>query len=312
MSFQIEQGLFTPEFTDYHAIFGVPVDADVKDIRKRYLKIARLLHPDSFAAQNEAERRRANDFLSKLVNPAYEYISQEKNLKEHCMLLQLKAKQALKQQETVVLLSDSARDLAATRASSSVEQVYRQTLRDLAEKQYETLDESLNVTGEMSELNLVFLMRQNGQIKLPGPGGPGEPPPRPIPTPPPRPPKPSPPERYIERAKEFEARGEYNKAIKELRDALQIAPKSSVCYSLLGRIYVKTNQRTMAKIHFEKALELDPEDKRAKDFFAQEPKKPPKSSPGRATKPSQQGGLMGLIHRIVDWFSRVLGLRKGK
>jgi preprotein translocase subunit Sec63 len=47
MSWKIDRGLFKYDFIDYHAILCVSVDADVKDIRKRYLKIARRLHPDS-------------------------------------------------------------------------------------------------------------------------------------------------------------------------------------------------------------------------------------------------------------------------
>jgi hypothetical protein len=41
MSFQIERGLFKFDFTDHHAVLGIPVNADVKEVRKRYLKIAR-------------------------------------------------------------------------------------------------------------------------------------------------------------------------------------------------------------------------------------------------------------------------------
>jgi len=79
MSFKIDSGLFKFNFTDHHAVLGVPVDAEFKDIRKRYLKIARCLHPDSCSAQSEADKQRANQLLSKLVNPAYENFSQAGN-----------------------------------------------------------------------------------------------------------------------------------------------------------------------------------------------------------------------------------------
>ncbi|MBC6474524.1 MAG: DnaJ domain-containing protein [Hormoscilla sp. GM102CHS1] len=45
MSFLIQKGLFKTDFTDYHAILGVPVYAENKEIRKRYMKIAKKLHP---------------------------------------------------------------------------------------------------------------------------------------------------------------------------------------------------------------------------------------------------------------------------
>ncbi len=76
MSFRVDSGLFKFDFTDHHAILGVPVDADAKDIRKRYLKIARRLHPDSSSFLDSTEKEWANQLLAKLVNPAYEKLSQ--------------------------------------------------------------------------------------------------------------------------------------------------------------------------------------------------------------------------------------------
>ncbi|NET53020.1 MAG: J domain-containing protein, partial [Merismopedia sp. SIO2A8] len=77
MSFQIERGLFKFDFTDHHAVLGIPIGADKKEVRKRYLKIARNLHPDSSKAEGEAEKQQANQLLSKLVNPAYEQLSKD-------------------------------------------------------------------------------------------------------------------------------------------------------------------------------------------------------------------------------------------
>jgi curved DNA-binding protein CbpA len=134
MSLKIEQGLFNLDFTDYHAILGVPVDADMKEIRKGYLKVARRLHPDSCAKDAESDRQRAAEFLSKLVNPAYEKLSQEKNYSEYCVLLRIKGQQALKQQETVLLIGEPAQKLAA---SNDIDNFYRITLSKLAEQQYE-------------------------------------------------------------------------------------------------------------------------------------------------------------------------------
>ena len=77
MSFKFDSGLFQFDFTDHHAVLGVSVDADIKEIRKRYIKIARRLHPDSCTAESKADKERANQLLSKLVNPAYEKFSHE-------------------------------------------------------------------------------------------------------------------------------------------------------------------------------------------------------------------------------------------
>jgi curved DNA-binding protein CbpA len=269
MSLKIEQGLFNLDFTDYHAILGVPVEAEVKDIRKRYLGIARRLHPDSGILEGDDDRQRAAEYLSKLVNPAYEKLSQEKNHAEYTVLLRLKGQQALKQQDTVVLTSDSARRVAS---ASDIDNAYRAALRELTERQYEHLDKTLEITGQISELNLVYLMRKERggegvQVRRPAstatasgaarPTGSAKAAAKPTPTPASR-------EAlvmaYLRRSEGFENKQDYPRAILELRDALKMEPTNSVCHSRLGVIYLKTNQATMAKIHFNKALELNPQD----------------------------------------------------
>jgi curved DNA-binding protein CbpA len=262
---KIEQGLFSLDFTDYHAILGIPVDAEAKEIRKRYLSIARRLHPDSCATENEADRQRAAEFLSKLVNPAYEKLSQDKNYTEYCVVLRLKGQQALKQQETIALNSDLARRLAA---ASDLDTSYRAAVRSLAETQYEHLNATAESIGQISELNLVYLMRKESRGESISPSRSAVSTEAASPTaaaPPPKTP-PAPPTRdaliaaYLRRAQEFEAKQNFPRAIQELREALRMEPTSSLCHSRLGMVYFKTKQPTMAKIHFNKALELDPQD----------------------------------------------------
>ncbi|NJO77454.1 MAG: tetratricopeptide repeat protein [Cyanobacteria bacterium RM1_2_2] len=324
MSLKIEQGLFNLDFTDYHAILGVPVDAEPKDIRKRYLAIARRLHPDSGMASDDLDRQRAAEFLSKLVNPAYEKLSQEKNYAEYCVLLRLKGQQALKQQDTVVLTSDSARRVAS---ASDLETAYKATLRELAEKQYQQLGQALEVTGQISELNLVYLMRKEGrgetvgQMRKPAPTSASASNSVPNPAAPPRSrqgaaPTPAPPpsrealvSAYLRRSQEFEMKQDYPRSILELRDALKIDPTNSVCHSRLGVIYLKTNQATMARIHFNKALELNPQDEVALEGKRRIEGPSAKSTAGKpdpkGSKPSSKGsksdtqgnggGLFGLF-----------------
>ncbi len=273
MSLKIEQGLFNLDFTDYHAILGAPVGADPKEIRRRYLTIARRLHPDSAVLEGDVDRQLAEAYLSKLVNPAYEKLSQEKSNSEHAVLLRLKGKQALKQQDTVVLTSDAARRVAA---ASNIDSAYKAALRDLTENLYQQLDLALETIGQISELNLVFLMRQESKGSMSaqrqaapassgsmaGAGGraaasSAAAAPNPAAPPPARETMVS---AYLRRAAGFETRQDYSRAILELRDALKLDPTHSACHSQLGVIYLKTNQATMAKIHFNKALELNPED----------------------------------------------------
>ncbi len=46
----------------------------------------------------------------------------------------------------------------------------------------------------------------------------------------------------------------------ELQDALKLEPNNSRCHSLIGVVYLKQNQNTMAKIHIRKALQLNPQE----------------------------------------------------
>ncbi|MEM9215094.1 MAG: tetratricopeptide repeat protein [Cyanobacteria bacterium P01_F01_bin.150] len=277
MALKIERGLFSNDFTDHHAVLGVAVDASPKDIRKRYLKIARRLHPDSSAIKTEAERQLANELLSKLVNPAYEKLTQEKDQAEYALLLKLKGKQACQQQETISLTTDGARQLAGTNNFASS---YNSSLTTLSGKQYDSLAETIDIIGEISELNLVYLMKQAQD------GGPA---PRPTPSPPSQPneepestatsttsatAKKTPPirtpgrkptrqeilDRYLERARSHESLGKFPEAIREMREALKFEPKSSECHSRLGAIYLRNKQPTMAKVHFNQALKLNPRD----------------------------------------------------
>lgn len=312
MSFNIEQGLFNFDLTDYHAILGVPVDAEAKDIRKRYLAIARRLHPDSGAAESEIDRQRASEYLSKLVNPAYEKLSQERNFTEQQVLLKLKGQQALRQQDTIVLISDNARRLAGT---GDIDQTYRAAIRELAEQQYQALDQTIERIGQMSELNLVYLMRKQGQVdpQSARPGAtqssaarkpaarPGQPP-----APPPPPTRESIVASNLRRAQDYEAKNDFASAIRELREALQLSPTNAVCHSRLGVVYMKLKQETMAKIHFNQALKLNPQDaiaiegKRRLDLAsaqasASPQKTPPKTSPKAPPKDDKSGGLFGLF-----------------
>ena len=103
MSYKIDSGLFLFDFTDHHAVLGVPVDADFKEIRKRYLQIARRLHPDTCQAASVVDKQLANSLLSKLVNPAYEKFSIERNRAEYVVLLREMSKRLTQEAASIQL-----------------------------------------------------------------------------------------------------------------------------------------------------------------------------------------------------------------
>jgi curved DNA-binding protein CbpA len=294
MSFKIEQGLFSLDFTDYYAILGIPVDADAKALRKRYLNLARRLHPDSFITENAADRQLAAELLSKLVNPAYETLSREKPCGEYAALLRLKGQQALRQQATLQLTTTAARGLAA---ASDLAAAYYAALQAFTDTQYQQLEQSLDCIGQLSELNLVYLMRKQagGEVltlsrSAQNVGGPVEEANRlgtvafsqRLPAPATREALIS---AFFRRAQEFESNQNFARAIQELREALRMEPTNSNCHSRLGLIYLKTQQTTMAKIHFNKALELNPQ-----DAVALEGKQKLEPPNGRASRSDAKAG----------------------
>ncbi len=314
MTLQIDQGLFKLDMTDHHAILGIPLNSDAKQVRKPYLKIVRRLHPDSHAAEGEGAKQKASELLSKLVNPAYEMLSNEKEVAEYSVLLKLKGQQLQRQGDTVQLVTDAARKLAS---AANVDHVYQTELKALSATQYESLDRVLEVTGQISELNLVYLMRTAGgtmeakvgqsestpSAKTAGAKATKDEKSKAYKPQAGQPPEPirsvSLLEQYIRRAEDFELRRDYTSAIRELREALQTNPRSADCHARLGQIYLKSKQGTMAKIHFGKALEYDPQNQLALEGKKLLEKASKKQSQSAAQKSSAQekskGGLFGLF-----------------
>jgi curved DNA-binding protein CbpA len=275
MFFKIDSGLFQFDFTDHHAVLGVPIDADVKDIRKRYLNIARRLHPDSCTAESEAEKQRASQLLSKLVNPAYEKFSHERSRAEYIVLLKEMGKRLVQESAAIELKSELSKQLNQT---NNIAHLYKTSLYKVAEKQYESFDQVLQLIAQISELNLVYLMRKGGNALQP-----------PLPpqattnssekikdTPPLPQQQESAVDQYLRRAQALMVRENFAQARVELQDALKLEPNNSLCHSLIGVVYLKQNQTTMAKVHINKALQLNPQEAMAlkgKQFLDQVSKK---------------------------------------
>ena len=267
MVFQIQRGLFSTEFTDNYALLGVPVTADPKEVRKSYLKIARRLHPDSNAKAGEDEKQLASQLLSKFVNPAWECISQEKSRIEYGVLMKMKGKGAAAGDETVVnTFGPYARQLLVT---PDVDLKYRSLVQELANKQYEVLNQVEELTAQLSELNLVYLMKTEGRT-VGGPAGSPEaatvktgsatPTPQPQASTNPYAARQSLAEPYYNRAEIAFRRQNYAQAVLELRDALKLEPTNSRFHALMGMVYLEQKQGTMARIHFDKALGTNPQE----------------------------------------------------
>ena len=273
MSFEMTKGLFKYDFTDQHAILGVPLDAEFNDIRKRYMKIARRLHSDTCSFESQADKDWANQFLSKVVNPAYNKFSKESDRKEYNLLLAAIAKRVAKEQAKMQIESAAAKQLATAK---DWEEAYKTAVSKLALKQYESVKETQEAIDQISELNMVYLLRKERMGGGVGVAA-GSPPKAATPTstaktaaaatpatatPPPPPPKPqvSPAEAYCRQAQGFMDSKSYAKAILELKEGVKRDPKRSEAHALLAMCYLQQDQATMAKLEMKKALDSNPEE----------------------------------------------------
>jgi curved DNA-binding protein CbpA len=264
MSLKIDGGLFTYDFIDHHAILGVLVDADFKEIRKRYLQIARKLHPDSSSLENVSDKQKANQLLSKLVNPAYEKFSVEQNRAEYLFILSQMGKRFAQEPGAIQLKTELARQLLT---APNLSKSYKEAIAKIAETQYGDLQQVQTIIAEVSELNLVYLMRIAGQsINQPPSHQPQNSPPNSPITPPPAPKEESVVEQYLHRAQNLLEKNQLSLAKVELQDALKLEPRNSHCHSLVAMVYLRQNQLKMAKIHFDNALKLNPHEKIALEW----------------------------------------------
>jgi curved DNA-binding protein CbpA len=305
MSLKIERGLFKFDFIDYHAVLCIPVDADSKEIRKRYLQIARRLHPDSCASATPEEKQLASELLSKLVNPAYEKLSSDKTRTEYMIVLSQMGKRLVQESASVDLSSDPARQLAG---APNVDQFYRTAIAKISETQYDNLSHALKLIAYISELNLVYLMRTSGKkfTSAASPknntdttaGNTQKSTPQPTATK-----EDTNVAQYLRRAQELMSKNQFAQARVELQDAIKLAPHNSRCHSLIGVVYLKQNQTTMAKVHFDRALQLDPNDTEASEgkrkieqYLGQKSgTAKPAASSSAGTKPSDKSGGGGLF-----------------
>ncbi len=301
MTLEIKQGLFKFDFIDYHAVLGVPIDASIDEISKRYrFYLARRLHPDSNAKKSDAEKKMATELFSKLVSPAYTKLSHDREKAEYGVLLGMMGKRLIQEQNKVELQSEKAKQLA--KAGGDLDNAYRNAVNELGKNQYDSLTEVPNIIGEISELNLVYLLRKVGKTtRPPAPASPPPPPPSAVgaaaaksPAPISSPAQKSLLDDYCRRAEQLMNLNDLVRAKVELQAALKINPNSSLVHALMGMVYLKQNQPKVAKPHIDKALALNPQEpialeaKRKLDPHAAPPGKP--AAGAKATPPPKSPG----------------------
>lgn len=310
MSFHITQGLFQFDLTDHYAVLGVPLDAEANPVRKRYMQIARRLHPDSCNAESKQDQKLASDLLAKLVSPAYNQLMKERERTEYTVILKTMAKRLVKEKDRLKLNTQAAQELLK---SQNLEADYKKFLQELTAKQYESFGKTLEVIGQISELNLVYILRKqmSGESFTTSQSAskPNTVAPKPAANtsstasseekPKPAAASASRIDRYYNQAEEYLKLDNLSEAVVQLKEAIKIDPKNSQCHGLLGMVYLKQKQLSMAKIHVNQALKLNPQEPvalKAKKQLEKPTDKGSGQSKGKSGKQNKSGGgLFGLF-----------------
>ncbi|NJN21120.1 MAG: DnaJ domain-containing protein [Leptolyngbya sp. RL_3_1] len=295
---------FSPDWTkkyaaDPYAVLGVAVTADERRILKRYRQVAKQLHPDIQATQAEGGREFANEVLTRLVNPAYQRLKQDKGRSETLATLRFKVRRLSREQKL-----SSRGDLAQQLRDSpepEVDVFYEQALSTLSENQYSSHDVFVQQTTAIAELNLIYLRRKMGDpvirekrtglvssatvqqtVSVTAENGTSAP-------------VSGPPvnyaQRHISRAKAYIANKKYAQAIQELRDAVRIESSNSDYHTMLGQVYLMNKMGGMAKVHIRQALKLNAQNAIALKYAKQ--LNIDLTDLNGDVKPKKSGGLFG-------------------
>lgn len=296
-------------FTDPYAVLGVSIAADERRILKRYRQVAKQLHPDVQASTSEGDSEFANQVLSRLVNPAYQRIKQDKGRNEALATLRFKVRRLLRNEVFNVRGTASKKLLQVP--EPEIEIFYEQILNELCVQQYQSPQQFETITRQISELNLVYLRRKMGDTvireKRTGLVSASAVNAAPTVTPqesastPSADPNKGYAQRHRQRAQEYIKKGNYSAAIQELKDAVRIEPKNSDFHCLLGQCYDRNNLPGMARVHIKQALRLNPNHAVAKkvaaklDIGGDGQADTTKSSQSRSTQPAKKArsGLFG-------------------
>ncbi|MCL1495275.1 MAG: DnaJ domain-containing protein [Pseudanabaena sp. Salubria-1] len=285
-NFKINKGLASYGISDHYAILGLPMTTDAAQIRKKFLKLAKILHPDVFGRTPE-EKETATKYFSKMVSPAYQLLNSDRERGEYLATLRMFAQNKKQKDEVPTLSSEIAQKLYRI----PHEITYKQYVEQVSPKQYETLDSIMEYTAILSELNLVYLFTQTSLNFSSGssttaPVGSQT---ANVEATPAAKPAQSPALRNLNMAELFISKKQWTDALKELLSAEKLDPNNAKVYALKGLVQMNQNAAAIAKASFQKALKLDPKEPTAVKYINQvsAATKPPEKPP------EKKGGLFG-------------------
>jgi len=289
------------QFSDPYAILGLAVAADDRRILKRYRTVAKLLHPDGYVGADIATTELATQLLTRVVNPAYQRLKQEKERAETLATLRFRVRR-FNQEEPLLAQSVLARQLLQ-QPPQELEVFYEQAIADLAESQFQPLGHFEAITQQLSELNLVYLYLKMGEPmireKRMGIVAASQVKPTSAPSAEAAKMVSTYGRRHYQRALIYVQNANWSQAIAELRDAIRLEPDKAEYHSLIAKAYLMQNLMGMAKVHFRQALKFNPKDPLALEYVTRfklvldKPERVISSS--TPAKPSGNGGGNGLF-----------------
>ncbi len=313
----INRGLAAHE-PDHYAILGVPLTAEAKEISDRYKQVAKALRVGFVG--NTSEAKLAQDIFAKLVGPAKDILTKDRDKIEYDAVLQLRARRLLDNPpEGLWPMSDA---VASFRHSATWETDYQNAVAAVAGLQYSELDQIGDRIEQISELNLAYLLLKSGGSSTkpqPAPAAASAPvpvqaavqTPAPAPTPVPSRRSVTDAETRFNQALTMIENKQYDAAIQFLTVAIEQDPGDARFYVQRGIAHLrKRNSRARARIDFQKAAQLEPSNEEAKKYLkrmAQEdaPTKGAPSSPAKTTSSTPNskkgdtsgGGLFGRLFK---------------
>ena len=268
--------------------------ADVAQIRKKFLKLAKILHPDVFGKTLD-EKETATKYFSKMVSPAYQLLNNDRERGEYLATLRMFAQSKKQKEEVPVVKSEIAQKLYKL----PHEITYKQYVDQVAPKQYEILDSILEYTAILSELNLVYMFTQPSLSFSSGSSAastissvnPNVSPNINAESSAAAKPAQSPALRNLNMAELFISKKQWTDALKELIGAEKLDPNNAKVYALKGLVQMNQNAIAIAKASFQKSLKLDPKEPTALKYINQvNAAAQPKPSENLSEK---KGGLFG-------------------
>lgn len=288
---------------DPYAALGVSIAADDRRILKRYRQVAKLLHPDAQVGKDQVAAEFANDVITRIINPAYQRLKQEKTRSEALATMRFRVRR-LANNQGLEPSFESAQQLLRI-PEAEVDVFYENTLTQLADVQFASPQIFHQSLTQIGQLNLIFLRRKMGDViireKRTGLVASTQQPERREPEPPPI----NYAEKYRIRALTYLQQQNYDLALLELRDALKIEPNNVEFHSLIAQVYFMQQKYGMAKAHLKRTLQLHPNHPVAQKYF----QRLEQLSPAAKTRPQRTASTASARSTVQSpgWLGRLWG-----